>query len=377
MRRAVALGVSVMVVAASIAACSSSSGRRRGVDDGGDGGSDGAGGGGGGKGTGGATSSSSGSSSSSSSSGAGGGGDVTCLGGGGLVGACAPQGAVCTAVTSRCIALDDPCGKSSYTMRMSQLTITAPQVLAQGLVASIVANGVQMNLPECNLQGNGAFSWLLQFDEVAQTLTTGGARPEADPTSGYCMMDEVLLSGGSPMTIAPATTPAVISKDGTFSAAPISAITIPIFLDLAGSSYVLIPMKKVTIHDGKLSPQRRCIGEYNADQLQPANSCLEEPPAVRAFDNAAMLDAFITLEDADDVIVDALGQSLCVLLSGDAATYGNGASPNRCKRDGNGKIIFKGDWCAATNQAASGACYDASKFNASFAASAVKLKGGC
>ncbi len=154
-------------------------------------------------------------------------------------------------------------------------------------------------------------------------------------------------------------------------------MTIPIFLDVAASSFVILPLKQVSFHDGKLSPERRCIGEYNADGLDPQNNCQSEPPAILAFDNAATLDAFITLEDADNVIVDALQQSLCVLLSGDAATYGNGGSPSHCKRDANGKIVFAGDWCAATNQAATGACHDASRFNASFAASAVKAKGGC
>jgi hypothetical protein len=364
----IAFTASIALAVMSVVACSSRRGTRTGGGDG-DGGGEGgdkttvsssstlSGMGGGGPGAGGAGN---------------GGGPGVCESGG-LTGACAPTGAKCEMVQSRCIALDDPCGKGFSTHRISQLTVTKPTSLSMGLAGSIVTSSVQMNLPDCNLQGNGTFSWLLQFDELNGLMTTGATRPEQSPTSGYCMMDE-FLSG---ILVAPTTTSMSIDKDGVVNAAKIPSLNIPIFLDLAGSSYVLIPMRGVSLHDAKLSPDRRCIGEYNADGLDPANSCAPQPPAVPQFKDAGKIDAYILLEDADDIIISAVNQSLCVLISGDPGLYGNGGSPIQCKRDGLGKIVFKGDWCNATDAAATANCFDSSRFNASFASSAVAVKGGC
>lgn len=296
-----------------------------------------------------------------------------CSGGGGLMGPCAPVNPTCNQVPSKCIALDDPCSKTSYTLRIGQLSIAAPLVFAQGVVGNIVANAVQLNLDQCNLYGGGTFSWLLTVEEVTGQLTTGGAKPEADPTAGYCYTKEVIQS----VQVSPATAPAIIDASGVLNAGEIPSLAMPLYLDSQGSSVVLLPLRKVLIHDAALSPQRRCIGEYNADQLDPANNCFAEPPAVKAFDDAGKIDAHMTLEDADAIIVDSLSQSLCVLLSGNAAMYGDGGSPSKCKRDAMNQIIYKGDWCSATNAAASAMCADAARVLATFAASAVKLKPGC
>jgi hypothetical protein len=75
--------------------------------------------------------------------------------------------------------------------------------------------------------------------------------------------------------------------------------------------------------------------------------------------------------------VEALQQSLCVLLSGNAATYGDGGMPSKCKRDAQMKIVYKGKWCAMTNMAADAACADAERLTADLAASGVKINGNC
>jgi hypothetical protein len=254
---------------------------------------------------------------------------------------------------------------------MSQITITKPTVLAAGsIVGNLVANGAQMNLDKCNLTGGGTFSWLLQFDPAAGTVRTGGAKPTDDPFGGYCFVNELL--GG--IQITPTEADAFLSG-GVFSA-DVGYITVPIFLDAAASTHVLLPLKATKLL-GALSEDKNCIGKYNADKLDPANSCLAEPPDILQFENAGMLDGFITLEDADSVIVENLKQSLCVLLSGNAGMYGDAGTPNKCKRDMDGKIVYQGDWCAATNTPADASCTDAAKFNAAFAASAVKINGNC
>jgi hypothetical protein len=284
---------------------------------------------------------------------------------------CIPKDPQCNQVASECIALTDNKGAASPGLRMSQITITKPTVLAPGgFVGNLVANGVQMNLDTCNLTGGGTFSWLIQFDTAASKVRTGGAKPVSDPFGGYCFVNQIL--GG--IQIAPAEADAPISG-GAFSA-DIGNVTVPIFLDAAASKYVLMPLKQGKI-TGTLSEDNNCIGKYNGDKLDPADACLADPPETLQFENAGTLEGFITLEDADSVIIDTPHQSLCVLLSANAAMYGDGGMPNKCKRDMAGKIVFQGDWCEATNAAADAMCSDSAKLGAEFAASAVKISGNC
>jgi hypothetical protein len=307
-----------------------------------------------------------------------GGAPVDCAGGGGLVGPCAPKDPACTAVPSKCIALNDTCSMSSHTLRISQLSITAPKVFAPGsIVGNLVANAVQLNLEQCNLAGGGTFSWLLTIDEATKLLITGGAKPESDPIQGYCYTNEMVQVGKQSVQVSPAKVGASINSKGDLDVGEIDSLPMPIYLDAGASALVLLPLRKVKFTSVQISPERRCIGEYNADELDPANSCLAEPPSVKQFDEAGSIDAFMTLEDADQIIIESLNQSLCVLLSGNAATFGDGGSPSKCKRDAAGVILYKGDWCEATDAAATAACADSVRLSGTLAASAVKLKSGC
>lgn len=283
---------------------------------------------------------------------------------------CAPVDPVCKQVKSDCIALEDNAGDSTFALRMGQLSITKPDVLKTGsAVGNLVATGVQIDLPKCNLEGEGNFSWILQFDNTAGTMTTGGSKPIADPAIGYCMIDETLgMTPVAPVTVA--TKPA----NGVFSA-DVGDLVVPIYLD--AMNYVLMPLKATKI-DGTLSADNNCIGKYNADKLDPKNSCIAEPPEILTFTNAGTIGGHILLEDADKIIVESLSRSLCVVLSGNPAMYGNGASPNLCKRDMmTMNIEFKGDWCTGTNMAADATCADSMKMTAEYAASGVKFTGKC
>lgn len=285
--------------------------------------------------------------------------------------ACSPKDPQCNLVASDCIALTDNASAAQAGLRMAQITITKPAVLAPGsIVGNIVADGVQMNLDKCNLSGGGTFSWLLQFDTATSMLKTGGAKPTDDPFGGYCFVTETL--GGKDIKAVSVSSGLM---GGAFSA-EVGDVTVPIFLDAGASMFVLLPLKAAKL-TGTLSGDNNCVGAYNAANLDPGNNCLAEPPDTLQFINAGTLEGYITLEDADTVIVDSLKQSLCVLLSGNAAMYGDGATPNLCKRDVDGKIEYKGDWCASTNGAADAACADSAKLGADFAASAVKISGDC
>ncbi len=287
---------------------------------------------------------------------------------------CSP-GMLCPQVASECISLVDNSVEKQFTLRMSDMRLTSPPSLTQGLVKGVVQNGVTMNLPACNLDGNGAFSWLLQFDRSAGTLKTGGGNPALDPTKGYTFVNAMITQGGKVFKVAPFTADAPITA-GAFAMTVGHNVTVPIYLDLDGSSLILLPL-----HDAKLagtiSADNNCIGQYNSKGLDPAKSCLasDDAPAFIGGDGLAdsdgQLGGYITLEEADTVIVDAVGQSLCVILSGDATKYGDGMPLAKCTRDAGLKIVFQGDWCDTPNDAS---CHDSIRMSARFSASGVSAK---
>lgn len=285
---------------------------------------------------------------------------------------CAPTDPDCAAlgVKSDCLALVDNAGKNQFVLRLSQLEVTAPKALTNPTVKKVVGDGVNINLPKCNVPGKGTFSLITEFDLDKGTLRTGGASPEASPADGYCYVND------SKNGVAPVDTKLTVeASTSTFSTAPIAKIVLPVYVDVAAKSAVFLPVTAAKLSNGKLSADHNCIGSFNAAGLEPINSCLPDPEAgIEYFVNGATLSGYITIAEADDVIVDLLGQSLCVLLSGDAAKYGDGAKPAKCKRTG-GKIDLEGDWCDATDSA--GGCKDSFILKADLAASSVKLRADC
>lgn len=300
-----------------------------------------------------------------STGGAGGAGGAGGMGGSGGAGACEPQCDAVAGIPSECVAIADNTGKTQFGLRMAQITLQKPTALTSPLVASLIEDGVTMNLPTCNLTGNGAFSWLLELDTGTGTLKTGGALPVADPTAGYCFLNQMLGT----TQVSPLVVDAAPDAGGTIDVAVGGDVVVPIFLGDV-SSYVLLPLRDFQIFDTKLSADQSCVGVYNADQLLLRDSC-EPAGDVDRFTEAGTIDAFITLEDADAINIDPLAQSLCVFLTGDAGA----GSPKKCTRDANMQIIAKGDWCAATNSA--GGCQDSFQVAGTFAASAVQINGDC
>lgn len=121
---------------------------------------------------------------------------------------------------------------------------------------------------------------------------------------------------------------------------------------------------------GALSANQNCIGHYNAAGLDPDAICIGDA-SHPTFLAGGAVEGLVILEEADSVIVAALQQSLCTLLTGDASTYGTkgGDGITRCKRDANGVIIYQGDTCSMAGQS----CKDAVTVDGAFAASAVKI----
>jgi len=193
---------------------------------------------------------------------------------------------------------------------------------------------------------------------------------------GYSFVDEVLISNGFPFQVSPASMNANIGSDGTITADLVDAAVLPIYTDAMGSDYVLVPLHDIQIRNTKISADHNCIGHYNAEGLREEDGCLEKPSdGIFAFVDGGEMEGWISLEEADNVIVYAFGlnRSLCVILSGDAGMFGTG-DPQRCQRINNGvDIKFPGDWCSATNSGSDASCHDAVFFSQGFAASAVKL----
>jgi hypothetical protein len=286
---------------------------------------------------------------------------------------CTPSDPVCESQLSECISIQNNVGAAKFGLRVADLAITKPVGLTKGLISGVFKGGVPLNLPKCNLDGGGTFSWLFQFDTTAGTLKTGGAKPADDPTAGYAFVDAMVTLQGKTIHVAPITIASPIGAGCAFSPSPAASdLILPIYLDVMAQDAIYLPMQKFQLSGGQVSKDHNCIGKYNAEGLDPATSCVPDP-AHPGFLDGGQIDGIIDLEAADAIPVAKIGQTLCVILSGDPLTYGDGGSPlAKCKRVG-GQIALQGDWCAATNQPATGACHDALVFSAPFAASGVKI----
>jgi len=278
----------------------------------------------------------------------------------------------CVTADPACVALVDNVGQKQFGLRMSQIIISKPSTLAAAtFVGKTVAGGVALKNTDCNLTGEGTFSWLFHFDMDTNTVCTGGAKPVANPADGYAFVNETI--GAFP--VAPIKFMSDLAS-GTFAVLDGQDIVVPVYTDAAAmTAPVLLPLKKARILEGKLASNNNCVGSYNAEGLDPLNLCRPFPEENQfTFLNGAKIEGHITLEDADEVIVDLANKSLCAILT----DKDDGAMPiAKCLRDANGKIDYQGDWCGATNAPADAMCADAVQLGAEFAASAVKINGGC
>lgn len=292
---------------------------------------------------------------------------------------CSPTNPVCTQVKSDCLAVYDNKDKPSFALRLGQLDFFKPVAFTGNIEKAAFLSSVTMNLPKCNLKGSGTFSWIVQLNPAAGTFQIGAAKPPADPHNGYSFVDETITQGGKQFHIAPVSGKATVAADGSIQADTLESILLPVYVNAAATDLLLIPIHKVHIleTDTKISADHNCIGRYNAAGLKEGDGCLPNVDEnIDAFINGGKIDGYISLEEADSIIISSFGlnRSLCVLLSNSAGVFGDGGSPAKCKRDGAGKIKFNGDLCIATGAGADATCYDGVSFYAAFAASGVELK---
>ncbi len=288
-------------------------------------------------------------------------------------GSCKPTAAECYAAGpdgpgNECLAKADNTG-SKYQLRVSQLQVASPVTLAAPFMQdSIITRKINFAQPACNQQGEGNFNILFEFDTTAQTLTAGASAPQSligAPTKGTCFAKFTDQTSG--IDVAPVTVPYTLSGD-TYSAS-LDNWVLPIYIQSTLTSYALLPLHKITV-TATLSSNHDCVGKYNADQLDPSSLCATEFP----WTNGGSFDAYITVAEADTVDVADLGESLCVLMSGDPATWKGTDAKHTCKGSDQYKNTGKlptGDWCSTSNSATG--CTDSWHLVTKFAASAIKI----
>lgn len=281
---------------------------------------------------------------------------------------------------SKCMAKVDNSASSRKTLRLSQLRITAPAILAsKAIQTSVVAPGVLQRDPACGLgtlDTNGVFNWIVEFDTATKKLRTGGARPVENIADGYCFL-KANIDGTD---VAPIEVD--INYDeatGAFSTKSIiPSITVPIFTKRdAANKPIMLPISNAEILDGKTDKEGNCIGRYRGEPGELDSECKTTTTDVTSdegfqFTSGGELRGIITMEQADSVRVPDLGnQTLCVLLTSLKDT----ADDTKCPRGADGKLTAE-VLAKANTASVAGGPNDAVKLGAFFAASAVKIKEG-
>ena len=300
-------------------------------------------------------------------------------GGGGPTGACVPKADECYAngpsgPGAECLAKADNTGAAKWQGRLTSILVNAPAALAKPFIQeAVIDQGISLAQPDtCFENGDGTFSWLYEIDPTTKTMRTGGSLPISDPKAGGCF---VSLPGAA-LPVAPIEVPVNIDANG-FSAENID-VNVPIFTaptQLANP--IILPLHKVKLHATFGDTEHNCVGNFNGPELDPINTCQPDTKAIppqRAWTTGGSLEGYITVDEADQVMVDELGASLCVLLAGldwkgpakDCKSSTKWASGERPA----------GDWCAATNDA-SCADKDAYRLQGDFSAAAFKINGDC
>jgi hypothetical protein len=278
--------------------------------------------------------------------------------------------APCTA-GSACLAMgQDNSGKSVANLRMRRLDVSAPPALATAFVQKTVLNqGIDLH-GQCGEGGDGTFSWLMQLDTANNKVTTGGAPPATDPFGkGYCFVNTTIGS----LQVGPITVAMTKGSDGTWSSDVIPKLNVPIYPP--GLSPIVLPISGGRVKSVTLSPDNNCIGSYNPNAITSTSggalgSCTDDISACDRWNTAGSIGGYITLEEADKVLVPQLNESLCALLTGAADVMLGPTGEKLCARV-NGTIKDKGDYCSSPVGA--GGCGDSYWLAAAFAASAAKI----
>jgi hypothetical protein len=265
-----------------------------------------------------------------------------------------------------------------YNFRMEALHIVAPAKLASGLIATVVVTpAVTLNAPACGYgawtpdSGSlaGAFNWLISVDKSTNTVTTGGGIPVDDPYStGYSFLNGTY--GG--IDVAPRCSP-VTFVGSRFSTKPSDEIlNVPIFPTVSNTTApIILPIRGAEFSDVAISPDGNCIGDLNPEWAASIGSMCSSAPLTSCpkWFTSGSLAGYITLDDADNVGVLALGLSLCSLLQG-LPSQACGAPLGPTYQCCTAPEKTMGDYCSTGGGKG---CTDSVWLSATFAANAVKI----
>jgi hypothetical protein len=266
------------------------------------------------------------------------------------------------------------------TFRLSALEVVKPDVLGgQFLQQAVVSKNISLNLPQCFQEGTGRWNWLLSLDTSTKTARTGEGHVQPDPSQGHCFITKEVEG----FLVQPVDVPLEMTGETTFRfGQPIPDFTTAIFLTDDESSAIILPLHQVMM-EGVISAAGNCIGTWAGDDLAFENNCKPDIDRKTQWTTGATITGFIAVEEADDVWIPEMTQTLCVALSGSAQTYGEDfvdgdREGRRCRRE-NGRILAreKADWCSASNSACSPPEADSFHLEGTFAASAVKILDAC
>lgn len=165
----------------------------------------------------------------------------------------------------------------------------------------------------------------------------------------------------------------------------------------APTSYIVVPIREAELTYRTNDPMHpNCIGKYNADKLDPNSGCVDNgtmmttaPGWVGNFDTKAgegdaHVEGYFLITELEQVYSKVLGSTLCVSYpTPQQATTDGWATDTekRCRKsakwdpskdDQSG--LPPGDWCAATNSAATASCHDSYHSVSYHAFQAFKVK---
>jgi hypothetical protein len=298
---------------------------------------------------------------------------------------CPPSATACTTASPEVCGGDARCmpmaknAAPTYDFRMGALHIVLPTTLTNVLLQNeAITAGVTPNAPLCGNEQDstgaaaphaGGFNWLISLDSSKGTIKTGGALPVRDPyQTGYCFLSNAY--DGVP--VAPVTLDAVIANDAqtgavTFSSSPgTDVLNVPIFLTESNpTDPIILPIRGAEFHDVTISSDGNCIGDINqAWYCYGTSSCTDDDlNQCPKWYTGGAVGGYLTLADADKIVIQTVGKSLCALLVQETAPHCTAAD------------LTKGDYCSTTQKATQkgGGCSDSDWLAATFAASAVKI----
>ncbi len=265
---------------------------------------------------------------------------------------------------STCMPLADQKASKTKDLRIRRLNIAAPDALAQEFIQrTVVTLNIDLDAKKCGEVGKGLFSWILRVDREKNELTTGGAPPPKDAFGqGFCFANYDANGIG----IEPAKFP-IAFEGNTFKTIEKRKLNVPVFLSDDLASSIVLPLTDVIVSGVTLSDDGNCVGSFKKEGLRA--DCTEDTSSCPKWRTAGALGGYMTLEEADAVIIRDLQRSLCVVLSKGAPGPGG-----KCTRAPDGSIAFKGDYCSKTKTA--GDCQDSVWLAATFAASGTKIFDG-